>query len=372
MGNTTSAEFQEAVDEVGQQTAAPAEGPPGVKLFEFVKAASGAASWSLLTSHAAPRFYDANGDSTSARAKPEWMLEIDAADIDARADESLQYVADRGAKRVTFAAGGRLFALRFPGEEGFSDFMEKLDSHVFANTYGFEDDESGRDKVLGEFRDMFFKGGGGDIAPMEEDGAPEEEGPDPSEMREKEAASKAGTPINAMVIGANANTYLQRGSQFDVMRNVEGGVEDTGLTFNVEALTTPGGGGRTRGARGGGMGASTPTLITPGKVILAQGETRMNMISPAMADKLFHADIEYQKVVSEWAFSKDGVDVPQADIANDSKAAQLEDGTTFLGLDGALWWWALRTAGCGCTTTRPSRRPRPRSPAWASPSPPWT
>jgi hypothetical protein len=37
--------------------------------------------------------------------------------------------------------------------------------------------------------------------------------------------------------------------------------------------------------------------------------------------------------VSEWAFAKDGVDVPQTDIANDSKAAQLEDGTTFLGLD---------------------------------------
>ncbi len=31
---------------------------------------------------------------------------------------------------------------------------------MFSNTYGFEDDEAGRDKVLGDFRDMFFKGGG--------------------------------------------------------------------------------------------------------------------------------------------------------------------------------------------------------------------
>lgn len=31
-----------------------------------------------------------------------------------------------------------------------------------------------------------------------------------------------------MIIGANDNTFLQRGSQFDVMRNVEGGIEDAG------------------------------------------------------------------------------------------------------------------------------------------------
>jgi hypothetical protein len=31
-----------------------------------------------------------------------------------------------------------------------------------------------------------------------------------------------------MIIGANENTFLQRGSQFDVMRNVEGGIEDSG------------------------------------------------------------------------------------------------------------------------------------------------
>jgi hypothetical protein len=37
--------------------------------------------------------------------------------------------------------------------------------------------------------------------------------------------------------------------------------------------------------------------------------------------------------VSEWAFRKDGAGVPQADIANDHKAAQLEDVNTFLGLD---------------------------------------
>jgi hypothetical protein len=47
-------------------------------------------------------------------------------------------------------------------------------------------------------------------------------------MREKATPAKAGTPIEGMIIGANSNTYLRRGATFDVMKNVEAGVEDTG------------------------------------------------------------------------------------------------------------------------------------------------
>jgi hypothetical protein len=32
-----------------------------------------------------------------------------------------------------------------------------------------------------------------------------------------------------MIIGANVNSYLRRGAEFDVMRNVEAGVEDAGV-----------------------------------------------------------------------------------------------------------------------------------------------
>lgn len=55
--------------------------------------------------------------------------------------------------------------------------------------------------------------------------------PAPGEIREKEAATPAkgaGTPIDGMIIGANVNSYLRRGAEFDVMRNVEAGVEDAG------------------------------------------------------------------------------------------------------------------------------------------------
>ncbi len=48
-------------------------------------------------------------------------------------------------------------------------------------------------------------------------------------MQERATPSKAaGTPIQGLVMGATDNSYLLRGDTFDVMRNVEGGVEDKG------------------------------------------------------------------------------------------------------------------------------------------------
>jgi hypothetical protein len=40
----------------------PQAGPPGIKLYKFVKAGQ-RGSWSLLSSYAQPRFYDANEDN---------------------------------------------------------------------------------------------------------------------------------------------------------------------------------------------------------------------------------------------------------------------------------------------------------------------
>lgn len=59
--------------------------------------------------------------------------------------------------------------------------------------------------------------------------------PAPGEIREREAPTPGGkggaggTPIDGMIIGANVNSYLRRGAEFDVMRNVEAGVEDAGV-----------------------------------------------------------------------------------------------------------------------------------------------
>ena len=54
--------------------------------------------------------------------------------------------------------------------------------------------------------------------------------PAPGELKEKStpAPKSGGTPIEGMIMGANANSYLRRGATFDVMKNVEAGVEDAG------------------------------------------------------------------------------------------------------------------------------------------------
>lgn len=49
--------------------------------------------------------------------------------------------------------------------------------------------------------------------------------------------------------------------------------------------------------------------FTPNKMLLMNRERRMNMLSPMHGEKLFNADIETGKVINEWGFQKDGVDV---------------------------------------------------------------
>lgn len=390
----------------------------GIKLYRYHQTAKGG-SWELVSGSAVPRFYDAHEDAAaryaddgggdedddddgdddeggrgrrgfatpsggkkaaarataSAAARADWYLEIDGAgdegSVDARADDRLQYVADAAAKRVTFAAGDppALWALRFPSRESYHAFSRALEGRVFCNTYGVENDEAGRTKVLGEFKEMFYDasengahggadggGDGGGFAPMEVDAATGEataDVPAPGELSERVLSPGAQrgrapvqeAPIHDVIVGGAERSYVVRGGEFDVMRNVEGGLEDTGLTF---ALTPPGGaggGGASSSAqrRGGSTTPSGALNTPPGKAILANRETRVNMLTPGDSSKLLHGDIEYGKVVSEWRFAKDGAAVGQADIATESKSAQLGDSSVFLGLDSnRLCKWDVR------------------------------
>lgn len=55
--------------------------------------------------------------------------------------------------------------------------------------------------------------------------------PAPGELREKSTPApnkSGGTSIEGMIMGGNENSYLRRGATFDVMKNVEAGVEDAG------------------------------------------------------------------------------------------------------------------------------------------------
>jgi hypothetical protein len=77
---------------------------------------------------------------------------------------------------------------------------------------------------------------------------------------------------------AGANNFLMRGSRFDVLKNDFGGVTDSGVNFQ---LRTP--------VRGG---TSSSTLLTPSRVLLTHGETRMNMLTPENSSVIHHANIE--------------------------------------------------------------------------------
>ena len=48
--------------------------------------------------------------------------------------------------------------------------------------------------------------------------------------------------------------------------------------------------------------------------------------------QVYNADVETGKVVNEWSFKKDGAEVAIKDIVNDTRAAQLDDRDTFLGI----------------------------------------
>ena len=91
------------------------------------------------------------------------------------------------------------------------------------------------------------------------------------------------------------------------------GAQETGTSFHI----TP--------RKGGGT-------FTPSKLLLMNRERRMNMLSPAAGARVLNADVETGKVVNEWAFKKDGMDVEMKDLANDTRAAQLDDRDTFLGI----------------------------------------
>jgi VID27 C-terminal WD40-like domain len=101
-----------------------------------------------------------------------------------------------------------------------------------------------------------------------------------------------------------------------VLRNVHGGVEETGFSFE---LTPPRAQGRAQRHEGG-------QGFTPNKLLLTHKERHMNMLTPETSSSMYQADIETGKVVAEWTFQKDGVDVAMRDIVNETKGVSLWPG----------------------------------------------
>ncbi|KAA6427924.1 hypothetical protein WJX79_002136 [Trebouxia sp. C0005] len=301
-----------------QSTAAPTSSPAaegsgessgiGIKLFKFQQNAAGG-QWDLYSANADTNFYDINEDSASK--KKDWHLEI-GSDIDLPVTD--QFSVDAVGQRVTLAADtGAVYALKFPSTAAVQLFEQEYNSRLFENTFGVPFNAKNRDEKLG--KDSILPVGG-ETAESREQWAEDMETdvrPVKEEVRRDRPAGQAGKEVHGVRLGAGDRSYLVRDKQIEVLKNVYGGVQSTGVSFDV---TPPKG----------------QQSFTPNKLMLMNRERRMNMLSPEGGQNLYHTDIETGKVVSEWSFKKDGVDAGMIDLANETRGAQLDDRDTFLGI----------------------------------------
>ena len=380
--------------------------PAPAKLYRFVPDPSGrGGSWDLVDGAAFPQFFDADEDSSaSAASGPRWFLEVG----DLSAPVSDEYSADAAERRVTMAvessgdedgdgeddrgirgSGGQnasapsVFALRFPDARTFRAFLDRYDECVFQNTYGRPGGAEGRAAAFGEdsVLNLGLEGetaasaaawaAGDDEMPQagaSDDEGDGEDGDGDFDKTPPTAARVGGVPdgIRGLRLGAGERSYLVReGGRIEALRNVAGGVrpmEGGPVSF---VLTPPAGGGGGGGSRSSRLrssaaaaaaagAADTDLDLTPGKMLLMRHETRLAALSASRPDRLLDADIETGRVVSEWSFQKDGVEVPMDDLANESRGAQLDARSTFLGLAAnRLVRWDMRTRE-GAVSSSPS------------------
>jgi len=216
--------------------------------------------------------------------------------------------------------------------QGYDAFAARWAECLFENTFGCESTDAARAKQYGEHEAWAAGLDGQDVDHMlwqVDEPLP------PTSTKNKFRQSvglgrRPGDGATELQMGALRNSYLVRGSTVDVFRNVDDGLDDS------EQLSL-----RLRDASG--------AAFTPTKALLARGEANLLLLTPnaevagGRSHSVFQLDIETEKVVSRWQCAKDGVPIPMLDIVGDSKSAQLEAGSTFMGLDGnRLARWDLR------------------------------
>lgn len=164
-----------------------------------------------------------------------------------------------------------------------------------------------------------------------------------------EEAGGTAEEATELAVGALASSFLLRGSTVDVFRNAQEGLLLPGDDGDDD---DDGGGGGRRGLQLR-LRDAAGAAITPQRALLARGESNLLLLTPnsGAADRshsVFQFDIEREAVVSRWACARDGAPLPMRDIVADSKAAQLGQGSTFMGLDdNRLVRWDMRSAGGG-------------------------
>lgn len=273
----------------------------GIKLYEYIRGTT-AGQWELVSEAARPVFYDQHEDNEGQPAH--WCIEIDAANIDSELSDAFEF--QDAERRCTFIADNKIWAMKFPTTASYRNFYGKYQDCLFENTFKMQHDYANVEKVRrgdavevnGQQRHRCWAKTrhrclGRRQTPLPSNGwrtsthryatigcasvckTIAQDKRAPGEFKDR------GTPIQTAKIhnvrmGAGANSYIIREGAVGVMRNVRGGVQDTGTSFSVTPV----------------KGAS----LTPSRVLLAKGETQMNMLTPTRREAVFQTDIETGKV----------------------------------------------------------------------------
>ncbi|KAH6818927.1 Vacuolar import/degradation [Perilla frutescens var. frutescens] len=271
-----------------------------------------------------------------------WVLKI-GKKISVRVSTDLQMKFFGDQRRVDFVDRG-VWALKFFVDEEYRKFVTKFQDCLFENVYGLKATEENKVKIYG--KDFL-----GWVKPEESDDAMWEDADDgvwktpdkrPVDFPERESQdlleefeeAATGGGIQSLALGALDNSFLVSDSGVQVVKNFSHGIHGKGVYVKFDDKKL-----------GSGAGSSG----TPKKGLLMRGETNMMLMSPLKEGKtptsgLHQLDIETGKIVTEWKFAKDGVDITMKDITSDAKGSQLDPSeSTFLGLDNnSLCQWDMR------------------------------
>ncbi|KAF8097066.1 hypothetical protein N665_0296s0047 [Sinapis alba] len=311
------------------------------RLFRYINGNTPKAKWitaEKLTAYSFVKTSQVNedeedDDDENRDSETEWWVLKVGSKIREKVSDEMQLKAYKDQRRVDFVAKG-VWALKFPTVEDFTSYVNSYNSCLFENNHGLELNEASKAKIFGEdfvgwanpeAADDSMWEDGDDISLKITHSATTTPVRDTHDLTEafEEATSEG---IHSLALGALENSFLVGDSGIQVFKNMRQGIQGKGVCVNFE----------------GGYGKAHSA---PRKALLMRAETNMLLMSPMSQNRGIHQlDIETGKVISEWKFEKDGVDISMSDITNDGKGAQMDpSASTFLGLDNnRLCRWDMR------------------------------
>ncbi|KAE9607272.1 hypothetical protein Lal_00025863 [Lupinus albus] len=309
-----------------------------VKLYLHIGGNAPNAKWILSDKHTSYAFLknDDDEDKNDDETDSFYVLKV-GSKVRARVSTEMQLKMFGDQRRVDFVSNG-VWALKFPTDEAYRKFITEFQDCIFENVYNLEATEENKVKIYGKDFIGWVKPEAADDSMWEDaDDFSSEKAKTPVRdrdnlMEEFEEAANGG--VHSLSLGALDNSFLVNDTGVHVYRNFERGIHGKGVAVKFNS---------------GSGKFSNLGEHTPNKALLMRAETNMMLMSPMNegkphGSKLHQLDIETGKIVSEWKFEKDGVDVMMRDITNDTKGSQLDPSeSTFLGLDdNRLCQWDMR------------------------------